>query len=72
MRQHELQSIEPWINSRHNVQQDDSGEISDAVWDEIISLQDDADTALAACLFLGGMLLMMVMVAYIAIVNHLI
>lgn len=68
---HELQSIEPWINSRHNVQQDDN-EISDAVRDEIISLQSDADNAMMACLFLGGMLLMLVMVAYIAIVNHLI
>lgn len=68
---HELQSIEPWINSRHNVQPDDN-EISDAVWDEIISLQSDADNAMMACLFLGGMLLMLVMVEYIAIVNHLI
>lgn len=70
MRQHELQNIQPWINSRHNVQQDE--EISDAVWDEILSLQSDADNAMMACLFLGGMLLMLVMVAYIAIVNHLI
>lgn len=60
-----------WINSRHNVQQDDN-EISDAVRDEIISLQSDADNAMMACLFLGGMLLMLAMVAYIAIVNHLI
>ena len=76
-----IPDIPEWVNQKRprvraepegdNVQPDDN-EISDAVRDEIISLQSDADNAMMACLFLGGMLLMLAMVAYIAIVNHLI
>lgn len=74
MRQHELQTPASWINSRHKPAEKQEYEpaISQEAWDEIISRQNDADTAMAGCLFLGGMLIMILMVLYIMFVNHLI
>lgn len=70
----ELQEPRPWINSRHRPEEQKpiEPEISERAWQEIISLQDEADTAMAGCLFLGGMLVMILMVLYIMVVNHLI
>lgn len=69
----ELQTPAPWINSRHRPEEQKpiEPEISERAWQEIISLQDEADTAMAGCLFLGGMLVMILMVLYIMVVNHL-
>ncbi|ERT60211.1 MULTISPECIES: hypothetical protein [Megasphaera] len=74
MKQHELPRPEPWINSRHRPEEPKPSEpeISERAWREIISLQDEADTAIAGCLFLGGVLLTVIMVAYIMWTNHLI
>lgn len=70
----ELQEPRPWINSRHQAHVDEEiqPDISERAWQEIVSLQDEADTAIAGCLFLGGMLVMILLVLYIMVVNHLI
>lgn len=70
----ELQEPRPWINSRHQAHVDEEiqTDISERAWQEIVSLQDEADTAIAGCLFLGGMLAMILLVLYIMVVNHLI
>ena len=70
----ELQEPRPWINSRHQAHVDEEiqTDISERAWQEIVSLQDEADTAIAGCLFLGGMLVMILLVGYIMWVNNLI
>lgn len=74
MRQHDLPQPEPWINSRHrpDVHKPIEPDISERAWQEVVSLQDEADTAIAGCLFLGGMLVMILLVGYIMWVNNLI
>ena len=47
-------------------------EIDDGAWDEILRLQNQADTAMSVAMFLGGLLVMILMVAYIMWTNHLI
>ena len=72
----QLQNPAPWINSRHNPEQYreqyTEPEIDDGAWDEILRLQNQADTAMSAAMFLGGLLVMILMVAYIMWTNHLI
>ncbi|WP_288201582.1 hypothetical protein [uncultured Megasphaera sp.] len=70
----ELQEPRPWINSRHQAHVDEEIQtnISERAWQEVVSLQDEADTAIAGCLFLGGMLVMILLVGYIMWVNNLI
>lgn len=72
----QLQNPAPWINSRHNPEQYreqyTEPEIDDGAWDEILRLQNQADTAMSVAMFLGGLLVMILMVAYIMVVNHLI
>lgn len=72
----QLQNPAPWINSRHNPEQYTGQytepEIDDDTWDEIIQLQNQADTAMSIAMFLGGLLIMILMVAYIMWTNHLI
>lgn len=72
----QLQNPAPWINSRHNPEQYTGQytdpEIDDDTWDEIIRLQNQADTAMSIAMFLGGLLIMSLMVAYIMWTNHLI
>lgn len=74
MKQHDLPQPEPWINSRHRPEEQKPIEpdISERAWQEVVSLQDEADTAIAGCLFLGGMLVMILLVGYIMWVNNLI
>lgn len=68
----QLQNPAPWINSRHNPEQYTEPEINDDAWDEIIRLQNQADTAMSVAMFLGGLLIMILMVAYIMWTNYLI
>lgn len=72
----QLQTPAPWINSRHNPEQYTGQytepEIDDGAWDEIIRLQNQVDTAMSIAMFLGGLLIMILMVAYIMWTNHLI
>ena len=70
----ELQEPRPWINSRHQAHVDEEIQtnISERAWQEVVSLQDEADTAIAGCLFLGGMIVMILLVGYIMWVNNLI
>lgn len=70
----ELQEPRPWINSRHQAHVDEEIQtnISERAWQEVVSLQDEADTAIVGCLFLGGMLVMILLVGYIMWVNNLI
>ncbi len=76
MKQQQLQNPAPWINSRHNPEQYreqyTEPEIDDGAWDEILRLQNQADTAMSVAMFLGGLLVMILMVAYIMWTNHLI
>lgn len=71
-----LQSPAAWINSRHHPEQHTEQytepEINDDAWDEIYRLQNQADTAMSIAFFLGGLLVMVLMVAYIMWTNHLI
>lgn len=72
----ELPSPAPWINSRYNPRvgwsepEPDAAE-DDWLLDEVTRLSDQADTALTAALFLGGLLLMILLVGYIMWVNGL-
>lgn len=72
----ELQSPAPWINSRHPIgvkppkSKPDMAE-DDWLLDEVTRLSDQVDTALFVTLFLGGLLLMILMVGYIMWVNGL-
>lgn len=72
----QLQNPAPWINSRYNpeqyTEQYTEPEIDDDTWDETIRLQNQADTAMSIAMFLGGLLIMILMVAYIMWTNHLI
>lgn len=72
----ELQEPRPWINSRHKpesyAEHPMDPEIDDDTWDEIIRLQNQADTAMSIAMFLGGLLIMILMIAYIMFVNNLI
>ena len=69
-----LQEPRPWINSRHrpDVHKPIEPDISERAWQEVVSLQDEAETAIAGCLFLGGVLVMILLVGYIMWVNNLI
>lgn len=72
----ELQNPAPWINSRYNpgVEQPESErdpEGQDGLLDDIMRLESQVDTALSVALFLGGLLLIILMVEYIMWVNGL-
>lgn len=72
----ELQSPAPWINSRYNPRVEwpepkPDTEETDWLLDEVARLSDQADTALTAALFFGGLLVMILMVGYIMWVNGL-
>lgn len=72
----QLQNPAPWINSRHNpesyAEHPMDPEIDDDTWDEIIRLQNQVATAMSVAMFLGGLLIMILMVAYIMWTNYLI
>jgi hypothetical protein len=75
MKQHELQTPADWINSHHHPEQqraEPDPEIDQDIWEDIISLQNQADTAISIAMFLGGILIMVLLVAYIMWVNGLI
>ena len=72
----ELQSPAPWINSRYSPRVEwpepkPDTEETDWLLDEVTRLSDQVDTALSVALFLGGLLLMILMVEYIMWVNGL-
>lgn len=71
----ELQTPAPWINSRHNpepkVEQSPANQ-DDWLLEDIMRLESQADTAMSVAMFLGGLLIMILIVAYIMWVNNLI
>ncbi len=71
----QLQTPAPWINSRHNpepeVEQSPDNQ-DDWLLEDIMRLENQADTAMSVAMFLGGLLIMILMVAYIMWVNNLI
>ena len=71
----QLQTPAPWINSRHNpeseVEQSPANQ-DDWLLEDIMRLESQADTAMSVAMFLGGLLIMILMVAYIMWVNNLI
>lgn len=72
----ELQPLATWINSRHHPEQamkhNTKLRINEEAWKEIIDLQEQADAALAIALFLGSILVVVLMIAYMMWVNYLI
>lgn len=69
----ELQTPAPWINSRHNPEPEQSPDNQDDwLLEDIMRLESQADTAISIAMFLGGLLVMILMVGYIMWVNNLI
>lgn len=71
----ELQEPRPWINSRHNPEPEPEqvpDNQDDWLLEDIMRLESQADTAMSVAMFLGGLLVMILMVAYIMWVNNLI
>lgn len=71
----ELQEPRPWINSRHNPEpelEQSPDNQGDWLLEDIMRLESQADTAISIAMFLGGLLVMILMVAYIMWVNNLI
>ena len=75
MRQHELQNIQPWINSRHRPEMEPYKSYTRQInWllDETFRVQNQLDTAISVAMVLGGMLVMILLVGYIMWANNLI
>jgi hypothetical protein len=71
----ELQTPAPWINSRHNPElepEQSPDNQDDWLLEDIMRLESQADTAISIAMFLGGLLVMILMVGYIMWVNNLI
>lgn len=71
----DLQTPAPWINSRHNPEpepEQSPDNQDDWLLDDIMRLESQADTAISIAMFLGGLLVMILMVGYIMWVNNLI
>ena len=71
----ELQTPAPWINSRQNPEpelEQSPDNQGDWLLEDIMRLESQADTAISIAMFLGGLLVMILMVGYIMWVNNLI
>lgn len=71
----DLQTPAPWINSRHNPEpepEQSPDNQDDWLLEDIMRLESQADTAISIAMFLGGLLVMILMVGYIMWVNNLI
>lgn len=71
----DLQTPAPWINYRHNPEPEPEqvpDNQDDWLMEDIMRLESQADTAMSIAMFLGGLLVMIIMVGYIMWVNNLI
>lgn len=71
----DLQTPAPWINSRHNPEPEPEqvpDNQDDWLMEDIMRLESQADTAMSIAMFMGGIIVMTFMIAYIMFVNGLI